>query len=425
MWWIPTEWMMLSTKVQLTPKQVEYVREAHHRWNFAVGAVRSGKSHLAVQYTIPISLMERKGKKGINVILGATEGTIRRNVIEPMQAIWGDALVGNISSDTTAKIFGEKVYCLGCETKKAANRLRGSEVKFAYVDEITDINQEAFEMLKSRLSLPYSACHAAANPQSPQHFVKQFLDKAADGVDIYCQKYTIYDNPFLPPEYVKSLEAEYAGTVYYQRYILGEWVKAEGLVYPMYQDAFGKPNETDPITDIAFSLDYGTLNAFACILWERQGNVWYGTKAYYYSGRTAGKLKTDTEYLQAIERYFADAIEPHRESPEKIETIVDPSAASFIALLQKSGWSKVRRGENNIPDGIRETATAMQTGKIKLNPEVKEFEAELGGYVWNEKLDGEELPVKQDDHLCDAIRYFVKTKGIARPKTQYKPLWGM
>ena len=408
-------------EIQLTKKQAIYVREANHRWNFAIGAVRSGKSHLAVQYTIPKCLKERRGLKGLNLILGVTKESIERNVLEPMRDIWGQDTVGQINSRNVALIFGERVYCLGAGKAGQVGPLRGSEVKFCYIDEAVDINQEVFELLKSRLSLPYSVCHAGANPSFPSHFIKQFIDSAGAGLDIYAQHYTIYDNPFLPPSYVSNLEAEYRGTVYFQRYILGRWAQAEGLIYPMYETAFAEPPQGVPVRDYCVSIDYGTQNPFAALLWERYGDVWYAVKGYYYSGRTTNRQKTDDEYGRDMDQ-FVEGIHVRTVDglPGKIRTIVDPSAASFIALLKKRDWCKVIPADNDVSNGIRETATAMQRGAFKVSPTIKDWRTEVEGYVWDDKFD--DKPVKENDHFMDSMRYFVKTMRICRPKTEFTPI---
>lgn len=414
----------MSSIIEITPKQAEYIINAHHRWNFAVGAVRSGKSHMAVQYIIPQGLRERHGKKGINLILGASKENIERNVLEPMRQIWGASMVSEINSRNWASIFGEKVYCIGAEKMNQVSKIRGSEIKFCYVDEIVDINKEVFEMLKSRLSLPYSVCHAAANPSYPTHFIKEFIDSAENGVDIYSQEYTIYDNPFLPVEYVRSLEAEYAGTVYFQRYILGKWARAEGLIFPMFLEALAEvPN--GEAEDLALSVDYGTQNPFAAIAWKKKGGIWYAEREYYYSGRKTGKQKTDDEYATDLEDFMVYEIEDYRTRleasrrepnipmPSKIQLIIDPSAASFIALMKKKDWCKVVKANNDVEDGIRETASAMKRGLIKISTHMPEWRGEVEGYVWDDKVE-EDKPVKENDHLMDATRYFVKTKKICK-----------
>lgn len=414
----------MSSIIEITPKQAEYIVNAHHRWNFAVGAVRSGKSHMAVQYIIPQGLRDRHGKKGINLILGASKENIERNVLEPMRQIWGVNMISEINSRNWASIFGEKVYCIGAEKMNQVSKIRGSEIKFCYVDEIVDINKEVFEMLKSRLSLPYSICHAAANPSYPTHFVKEFIDSAENGVDIYSQEYTIYDNPFLPKEYVRSLEAEYAGTVYFQRYILGKWARAEGLIFPMFLEAIAEVPNGDA-EDLAMSVDYGTQNPFAAIVWKKKGGIWYAEREYYHSGRKTGKQKTDDEYASDLEDFMADEIEDYRTrleasrrepnvpTPSKIQLIIDPSAASFIALMKKKDWCKVVKANNDVEDGIRETASAMKRGLIKISTSMPEWRREVEGYVWDERVE-EDKPVKENDHLMDATRYFVKTKKICK-----------
>lgn len=398
-------------ELALTHKQVEYIQNATHRWNFAIGAVRSGKSYVGVQYVIPQGVYSRRGLKGVNLILAATKENIERNVLTPMRDIWGNRLVSDINSRNWATIFGEKVYCLGAENIRQVSKLRGSELKFVYVDEIVDTNKEVFEILKSRLSLSYSTCHAAANPAGPNHFIKKFIDSAEKGVDVYALRYTLEDNPFLPENYVNDLKLEYEGTVYYDRYILGLWTQAEGLIYPMHKEAFSLPS-LEPATEWVLSVDYGTQNAFAGLLWAKRGATWYAEREYYYSGREKGVMKTDEEYAEDLDEFTSDI-------PSQITAIVDPSAASFIALLYKKEKYRVRKANNDVANGIRDTATCMKSGKIKLAPNLKNLMKEIEGYVWDERS-GEDRPVKDNDHLMDAMRYFVRTMRLTKPATDYE-----
>lgn len=408
----------MAEEILLTTKQAEYVREAHHRWNFAIGAVRSGKSHLAVRYTIPRGLTERAGRSGTNMIIGATRENIERNVLEPMRDIWGEDLVGDINTRNWATLFGEKVYCLGGENVRQVNRLRGSEVKFCYCDEICNIHPAVFEMLKSRLSLPYSECHAAANPEGPTHFIKQFIDRgvADPDIDLWVQHYTLWDNPFLPPAYVRGLEAEYRGTVYYDRYVLGLWAKAEGLIYPMWAEAVSK-DQPDPtrIRDprsLALSVDYGTQNAFAALLWVRHEGRWHAVREYYYSGRVEGHQKTDDDYVQDLVGLCSDLVEG------QIPCVVDPSATSFITALRRSGRFRVRHADNDVANGIRDCAVCLQRGYVSISDDLGNLKREFTGYVWddNEQFD---RPVKVDDHLMDAMRYFIRTFRVYRVEEKY------
>ena len=172
-------------------------------------------------------------KHGLNVILGVTNSTIERNVLQPLRELYGDDLVSTINSHNIAKLFGEDVYCLGAEKVSQVSKIRGSSIKYCYCDELAEYNQEVFELLKSRLDKEYSTLDGTLNPESPTHWLKKFLDSDAD---IYCQTYTIFDNPFLPKKFVDNLCKEYEGTVYYNRYILGQWCNAEGLIYKRFAD---------------------------------------------------------------------------------------------------------------------------------------------------------------------------------------------
>lgn len=214
-------------------KQREYFRDATHRWNIKAGATRSGKTYMDY-FLIPKRIRERAGQPGLVVFLGNTQGTLRRNVIEPLQDIWGSKLVGSISSDNTAMIFGERVHCLGADKITAVDRVRGMSVKYCYGDEVVTWHEEVFTMLKSRLDKPYSCFDGTCNPEGKNHWFKKFLDSDND---IFLQEYNIDDNPFLDPKFVANLKNEYRGTVFYDRYIRGLWVNAEGLIYRAFCDA--------------------------------------------------------------------------------------------------------------------------------------------------------------------------------------------
>lgn len=237
-------------------KQREFLDNANRRWNVKYGATRSGKTYLDY-YVIPKRIRNVAGLQGLNVILGNTKGTLQRNIIEPLQDLWGTELVSDIKSDNTAFLFGEKCYCLGADNIKHVNKIRGASFKYCYGDEVATWNQEVFEMLKSRLDKSYSKFDGTCNPEGPSHWFKKFLDGNAD---IYQQKYTLYDNPFLAKEVLQNLETEYKGTVFFDRYILGDWKAAEGTIYMLFADKtekflVDKPNEQLAIVTIG--VDYG------------------------------------------------------------------------------------------------------------------------------------------------------------------------
>ena len=404
---------------RLSQKQNEYIRNASARFNLKIGAVRSGKSYVDIVHTIPARIMQVRGEGGLNLIMGVSKETIERNVLRPMREVYTDEIVGTINNRNIAMVCGEPVYCLGAEKVSQVSKIQGSSVKYCYGDEIAKWNPEVFAMLQSRLDKPYSCLDGACNPEHPGHWLKKFIDR--DDIDLYVQRYKIFDNPFLPPEFVDNLCEEYAGTVYYGRYIEGEWTLAEGLIYPMYMDAYGEPPEGVQATEYDISIDYGTQNAFAALLWGKFGRTWYAVDEYYYSGRDTGIQKTDEEYADDLDKWLADYF---GRVPDDLRTIIDPSAASFITLLQKKGGRyRVRKADNNVADGIRETARCLKNGLVKITAACKDLRRELQGYVWDDS-DGEDKPKKVNDHACDALRYKVKTTRIASALNTYQSILG-
>ena len=261
--------------MQASSKQLTYWREANHRWNVKSGATRSGKTYMDY-FLIPRRLLAVKGKEGLSVILGNTRETIRRNIIIPMQTLYGIKRVGNIRADNSCMMFGEQVFCLGADNANHVDRLRGSSIKYCYGDEVTTWNAEVFDMLKSRLDKPYSVFDGTCNPDNPRHWFKAFLDSDAD---IYQQAYSLDDNPFLDAAFVENLKKEYAGTVYYNRYILGQWAAAEGVIYKAFADNTQRYIIADDLTDqdnerhieirnAVIGVDFGggtSAHAFCCV----------------------------------------------------------------------------------------------------------------------------------------------------------------
>ena len=222
----------------LSEKQKEFIREANHRYNFKIGARRCGKTYLDNLYMIPKRIIERKGLDGLYCIFGVSKGTIERNVLQPLRQIYGREMVGTINSNNIARLFGEEVYCLGCEKANQVSKIQGRSIKYAYGDEVAKWHQEVFIMIQASLDKDYSCFDGALNPENQNHWLKKdFLDKIEEKqLDVYVQHYTIFDNPFLSKEFVDNLCKEYEGTVFYDRLILGLWKNAEGIIYRQFCD---------------------------------------------------------------------------------------------------------------------------------------------------------------------------------------------
>lgn len=383
-------------------KQNEYFDNASHRWNFKTGATRSGKTFMDY-YLIPQRIRARIGKPGLAVILGVTKSTIERNILEPMRNIWGNDLVGGISSSNICYLFGEKVYCLGAEKVSQVSKLRGSSIKYVYGDEVADWNEEVFEILKSRLDKPYSCFDGALNPQGPNHWLKEFLD--SEDLDIYCQKYTLFDNPFLDKGFVGSLCKEYAGSVYYKRYILGEWALAEGLVYPMFSRekhiAKGAV-EYHRNSQYYVAIDYGTVNPFAAGIFEFNGRRSTMIKELHYEGRKQPRVDNEAYYKMMCGLIGDLPIE---------YIIVDPSAAAFIETINKYAKYIAKGANNDVLNGIQEVTKYLNYGLLEIHESCVETIKEFEGYAWDDESKEDEV-IKENDHHMDLLRYYIW--GVAR-----------
>ena len=370
---------------------------------------------------------------GLYMMCAKSLTTLKRNCLLLLQELVGEANFTFSISTKEGRLFGRKILLEGANDMRSEGKIRGITLQGAYCDELTQFPQEFFTMLLSRLRKAGAKLIATTNPDAPSHWLKvNYIDRAGE-LDLLDIKFLLDDNTTLPADYVENVKKEYTG-VFYERFILGLWTLAEGIIYPMYKDAIiddvprDDKGEPLPVQEYMVSIDYGTMNAFAALLWAHRGNWWIAEKEYYYSGRDKGLTKTDQEYADDLKEWIADAWKEQSGRPvhtalgggavqRKIKTIIDPSAASFIALLGKSEWARVLPADNDVINGIMETARAMQSGKVKVMRRCKNWIAEAGGYVWDDKT-AEDKPKKERDHLMDSTRYFVKTTHIAAARRE-------
>lgn len=304
--------------------------------------------------------------------MGVTNSTIERNVLQPMREIYGDDLISTINSQNIAKLFGEDVYCLGAEKVSQVSKIRGSSIKYCYCDELAEYNKEVFELLKSRLDKPYSVLDATLNPEAKTHWLKvDFLDTIEKkGIDAYVQTYTIFDNKFLSKEFVDNLCKEYEGTIYYDRYILGKWCNAEGLIYKKfasnpekygidYQCEFkyenGKQKWVDnlPLGETIIGVDYGGTKsgqAFVCVRISYDYTKVIAMASQRITDELDSKelLNKQIEFIEYCRNKFhtkIDFIYPDNEESVHIRTLKN--------AVEERGWSTIVKGSKKEPINTR------------------------------------------------------------------------
>lgn len=384
----------------------------------ADGAIRSGKT---ISMSLSFVLWAMTDFNGQNFgMCGKTVGSFRKNVLFWLKLMLKGRgyKVHDVRSDNYCIVSKGDItnyfYIYGGKDERSQDLIQGMTFAGVFLDEVALMPESFVNQATGRCSVDGSKMWFNCNPSSPSHWFKvKWIDKAKDKRFLYLH-FTMDDNLSLTERTKARYRTMYTG-VFYDRFILGLWVMAQGLIYPMYKDAFGEVPERKA-EQYAISIDYGTMNAFAVTLWGRYDNVWWGVDEYYYSGREQGITKTDDEYFKDIEEWLKDI-------DGRLYTVIDPSAASFIALLRKNtSRYNVKKAKNDVIKGIEQTMVALQRGTIKFSSKCKNTKKEFEGYVWDD-TETEDRPVKINDHAMDNVRYFVATTGIAKAKTDYQAIW--
>ena len=296
-----------------------------------------------------------------------------------------------------------RFYLFGGKDEGSAALIQGITLAGVFFDEVALMPRSFVEQALARCSVEGSRFWFNCNPGNPQHwFYREWIKKADEKNALYLH-FTMDDNPSLGRAVKRRYRGLYSG-VFYERFILGKWVAAEGLVYPFMTDAMFCDVPEGGFSEYAVSCDYGTVNPCSAGLWGRRGETWYRVGEYYYDSRRTGAQRTDEEHYAALEKLC---------ERKKISCVaVDPSAASFIEVIRRHGKFRVRRAENSVLNGIRRTAVELREGKIKICRCCADAVREFGLYRWDEGR-ADDAPVKENDHAMDDIRYFVTT--VLRP----------
>lgn len=427
--------------MQLSKKQNEYIVNATHRWNFKSGAVRSGKSYVDTAFVIPFRIRERAGKPGLNVILGVSKSSIERNVLAPMREIYTDKLIGTINSQNIAMVCGEPVYCLGAEKVSQVAKIQGASIKYCYGDEVAKWNKEVFQMLKSRLDKPYSCFDGSCNPEHPTHWLKEFLDN--DELDIYLQRYTIFDNPFLPKEFVEQLCKEYEGTIYYDRLIVGLWKRADGAIYKKFadnpetfrcevvnelnSDAEVKQFRKEDIVSIEIGLDFGGNQSGHSFV-ARGYTDDYRDVIALKSRRIMAKDENEDIDSNMLDKLFCEfvqevidqysVIDKHGNYVRycNVEGVYYDNAETVLgnsirnAVEKKFPWISVRKARKAaINDRIRCTVRLMGAGRFFITKDCESLQTALSDAVWDKEVKDKDERLDDGSTDIDSLDAFEYT----------------
>jgi PBSX family phage terminase large subunit len=333
-----------------------------------------------------------------------------RNVKKLLEDMIGIKDVNWRSGHRTMNIYGKTVHVIGADDERAEAKIRGPTFAGAYVDEITIIPESVFKMLISRCAMGEAKIFGTTNPDSPYHWLKtDFLNGKNE--DVKSWQFTLHDNPELQEKNKEFLMRQYHG-LWYQRFIEGKWVQAEGSIYDAFNVNYTVIEHGPSFTcKYIVGVDYGTTNPCAFVLIgidkEKYPHYWVADE-YYFDSKVQQRQKTDSEYAEDLAKFIEG---------KAIEGIyIDPSAVSFRSALTKIGVERLYEADNNIADGIRYISSLLKDGTLKVCRNCKNTIKEFQSYVWDSKaaLKGIEKPKKENDHALDALRYAMFTFAFGK-----------
>ena len=390
----------MSGARKLSPKQRQVMLWWQKNYDAIIcdGAVRSGKTFCMGVAFLLWAMTCFHGRQF--ALCGKTIGALRRNLLYdalPEVERVGVRCEERRSENSFTLRWGgrsNRFLLFGGQDEGSAALIQGVTLAGLLLDEAALMPRSFVEQACARCSVPGSKLWFNCNPEGPEHwFYREWILKAEERRALYLH-FTMEDNPGLDEAVRERYQRLYSG-IFYRRFVLGEWVTAEGRVY----DFFDRRRDAAPVPPGRMeawrvSVDYGTVNPTSMGLWGRRNGVWYRVKEFYYDSRREGRQKTDAEYVRDLRALCGG---------RRVErVIVDPSAASFLAALRKAGFP-VKAADNRVLDGIRVTAGMLREGKIILCEPCEDCLREMGLYCWES---GKEVPRKENDHAMDDLRYF-------------------
>lgn len=375
------------------------------------GAVRSGKT-VCMSLSFIAWAFYRFNSSSF-ALCGKTVTSLRRNVITPLIAnltslgFCCDEKISKNYIDISFEGRTNRFYLFGGKDESSASLIQGITLSGIMFDEVALMPRSFVEQALARCSVEGSKFWFNCNPENPYHwFYREWIVKRKDKNALYLH-FTMKDNPSLSSRMIKRYCSLYSGA-FYERFVLGKWVSASGLVYPMF--SYDKHTFTAPppsFSEYYISCDYGTMNPTSMGLWGYSGGVWYRIAEYYHDARRENIIKTDEEYYLELESLAGN---------RKITAvIVDPSAASFIECIKRHEKFTVTKAKNDVINGIRKVSDALKNGDIKISTSCADTLREFSLYRWDENS-ACDCVKKEFDHAMDDIRYFVAT-AMAKPET--------
>ena len=370
------------------------------------GAVRSGKTSIM---SLSFFLWAMGNFKNCAfAFCGKSVGAVERNIVTPLLSVVYLKQHFDIRYNRGDHVIiarrgprENRFYLFGGKDESSAALIQGITLAGVLLDEVALMPRSFVEQALARCSVSGRKLWFNCNPESPQHWFRQEWILQPERHNALHLHFLMDDNPSLSEEIKEQYKSMYSG-LFYERFIMGRWVMADGLIYDMFD-----PTENVYRGDIPslpyscqryIACDYGTTNPTRFLDIYDNGEVVRVDREYDWDSRKERRQKTDQEYADDFMEFMGDV-------PATV--LVDPSAASFIVALRQRGVY-VREADNDVLDGIRRVAVLLKRRELLINERCSRLLDEMGTYMWDDKaaMRGEEKPVKQNDHSADCVRYF-------------------
>lgn len=407
------------SKITFSPKQAEFVgamkRGTLARMNILEGSVRSGKTWITlVVWALWVAQMPQKAQY---LMVAKTITSLKRNCLDLLQSLVGEANFTYNLSAKQATLFGRTIYLEGVNDVRAEGKIRGMTLQGAFCDELTLFTEDFFTMLLSRLSMPNAKLFGSTNPDAPAHWLNVKYLQRVNELDLYTKKFLIEDNPFLDPRYIENLKKEYTG-VFYKRFILAEWVVADGLCYQQFADSperWLRDKAEDNINFISVGVDFGGVASKTTFVAEafhdnfsRMGII----KNYKLDG---AKGTIDADRLNSEFVRFVRELQAEYKAPVKY-AFCDCAETYLITGIRKA----VREAGLTLQVGDSEKATIisriicmntlLNTDRVYILRSCEQTINALRSAAWDTKAAEKGIDKRLDNFssdidTCDAIEY--------------------
>lgn len=399
-------------KFNLTNKQKQFLFDKGKRLNFLSGSVRSGKTYVSLlKFGLWVAGQPLKHEF---IMCGKTVTSLKRNCFGYLQDFFGENNFSYSMSTKTATLFGHIVYLEGANDERSENKIRGMTLAGAYCDEITLYPESFVQMLLSRLSIENAKLWATCNPDSPNHYIKtKYIDRVNE-LDINVWNFILTENEFLGKQYIENISKEYSG-VFYNRFILGQWVRAEGIIYNLFAnntEDYILPDNFDfnKILGITIGVDFGgngSATTFVCSGYTR----FFKDIIILESERHTGELSPEK-----LDKLYADFVKLCVDKYGKFAYTYADSAEQILirGLKNKASRECLKTNVLNarkmpIKDRIALIVKLIGQGRFKVARHCKTVIKALQDAVWDSKHEDERLDDGTSDiDTLDAMEYSIE-----------------